>query len=321
MTESDKHLLRKTLGQFLTGVTIVTTITQDGEPLGFTANSFTSVSLEPPLLLVCIAKNANCSDVFIQSNHFAINILAETQKQLSNTFASPIEDRYENVDWITKATGSPIFNDTVGWLDCNTHQVVDAGDHFILLGEVVAFDQSPQLPLGYFQGNYFSVGMAQKALVAIGDKEVKTSIGIVIDRNRSIYLVSNEDNKLDFPRATATSDDDAHEQLDQYLAELGLSLDEKILFSVVEDETKGALAIYYRCHGAGKPKLNDGKFYDFEQIPWDDLATQAISMMVRRYIQERNHDVFGVYFGNEISGRVAKTKTKTPYKYKIKFLH
>lgn len=311
MTELDRHLLRKTLGQFLTGVTIITTTTEEGEPIGFTANSFTSVSLDPPLVLVCIAKNANCSEVFTAAKHYAVNILAESQQQLSNTFASPIEDRFEKTEWTTKATGSPVFYDTVGWLDCNRHKLVDGGDHLILLGEVVAFDQSPQLPLGYFQGNYFSVGMAQKALAAIGDKETHTSIGIIIDRHRSVYLVKNEEGKLDFPRATANSDDDAHEQLDQYLDELGLSLDEKILFSVVEEETKGALAIYYRCHGVGKPKLDDGQFYEFDNIPWDDLTTKAMSVMLRRYIQERNHDVFGVYFGNEISGRVAKTTVKT----------
>lgn len=291
----------------MTGVTIITTTTEDGEPLGFTANSFTSVSLDPPLVLACIAKDANCSEVFTQAKRYAVNILAEEQQQLSNTFASPIEDRFENAAWTTKATGSPVFNDSAGWLDCTMHQTVDAGDHVILIGEVVAFDQSPRLPLGYFQGNYFSVGMAQKALAAMGDKEAKTSIGIVIDRNRSMYLARDEQGKLDFPKATATSDDDAHEELDTYLATLGLSLDEKILFSVVEEETKGALAIYYRCHGEGKPKLDDGAFYEFDNIPWNELASTAVSVMVKRYIQERSHDVFGVYFGNEISGRVAKT--------------
>ncbi len=309
MTELDRTLLRKTLGQFLTGVTIVTTMTKDNEPLGFTANSFTSVSLEPPLVLVCVAKNANCCEVFSEAKQYAVNILAESQQQLSNTFASPIEDRFENTQWTTKSTGSPVFNDTVGWLDCTMHQVIDGGDHLILIGEVIAFDQSPQLPLGYFQGNYFSVGMAPKALAAIGDKQAHTSIGIVIDQNRSLYLVKSTGGKLDFPHATANSDDDAHEQLDHYLEKLGLNLDEKILFSVVE-EAKGSLAIYYRCHGLGNPKLNDGQFYDFDNIPWSELSSKAMSVMVKRYIQERNHDVFGVYFGNEISGRVAKTSVK-----------
>lgn len=94
----DPRQLRDAFGAFLTGVTVVTTINAEGQPIGFTANSFTSVSLDPPLLLVCLAKTSRNYAAVTEAAGFAVNILSEAQKDVSNTFARPVEDRFAAVD-------------------------------------------------------------------------------------------------------------------------------------------------------------------------------------------------------------------------------
>ncbi|TIU20123.1 MAG: flavin reductase family protein, partial [Mesorhizobium sp.] len=115
----DSGEFRRALGSFLTGVTIVTTIGLEGEPRGFTANSFTSVSLDPPLVLVCIAHKALGHPVFATSKSFAINILNEGQKAASGIFASKAPDKFASVDWRPGQTGSPILDGSVACFDCD----------------------------------------------------------------------------------------------------------------------------------------------------------------------------------------------------------
>lgn len=152
---------RQVLGSFLTGVTVVTTLNEKGKPIGFTANSFTSVSLDPPLVLVCLAKSSYLQPTFKQAKHFAINILSEEQRDISALFSSPIENRFNNVKTHCRATKTPILSDVTAWLDCETHKVIDAGDHIILMGRVLEFDHEPHAPLGYLRGNYINVSLEQ----------------------------------------------------------------------------------------------------------------------------------------------------------------
>ena len=128
--------LRQAFGAFATGVTVVTTLTPDGEPIGFTANSFTSVSLDPPLLLVCIAKSSTNLQSFSHCEHFAINVLSETQKDVSARFASRVEDRFADTLWQRGSAGTPLIDGAVAWFECSTDNLVDAGDHLILIGRV-----------------------------------------------------------------------------------------------------------------------------------------------------------------------------------------
>ena len=156
MTTHDPRALRDAFGSFLTGVTVVTTFDGDGSPIGFTANSFTSVSLDPPLLLVCLAKTSRNYNAVTTAPGFAINILSETQKEVSNTFARPVADRFATVDWRRGPWGSPIFSDVAAWFDCALHEVIDAGDHVVLIGRVEAFGDSAANGLGYARGAYFT---------------------------------------------------------------------------------------------------------------------------------------------------------------------
>lgn len=152
---SDARTLRDAMGCFATGVTVVTAMSADGQPVGLTANSFTSVSLDPPLLLVCIANGAGSAPVLRQASHFAINVLQIGQQPASNRFAGKGEDRFANTPWAPGETGAPVLTGSLSTFECSRHAVHDGGDHFILIGKVVRANFEPRRdPLLYFRGKY-----------------------------------------------------------------------------------------------------------------------------------------------------------------------
>jgi flavin-dependent trigonelline monooxygenase, reductase component len=150
--------LRAALGTFLTGVTIVAARDPaDGVPRGLTANSFTSVSLTPPLVLVCIdLKSASCA-AFRTAGHFSVNILAEDQRALAASFAVRGAEKFVNVPQRSGVTGAPLLEGALSWLECETHQAFEAGDHLVLMGKVIDFDHSAGAPLGFFRGSFANV--------------------------------------------------------------------------------------------------------------------------------------------------------------------
>jgi flavin reductase (DIM6/NTAB) family NADH-FMN oxidoreductase RutF len=156
---SDRSELRRTLGTFATGVTVVTTLDQAGCPRGMTANSFTSVSLDPPLVLVCVAKAAPICIAFRAAEGFAVNILSEGQRELSQRFASRMPDRFAGLSWHQGASGAPILDGSLAFLDCRAREQIEAGDHVILIGEVEEFGRTAQSPLLFSQGAYLSVNL------------------------------------------------------------------------------------------------------------------------------------------------------------------
>jgi flavin reductase (DIM6/NTAB) family NADH-FMN oxidoreductase RutF len=135
-------------------VTVVTCL-NDGQPAGLTVNSFTSVSLEPPLLLVCIHKQAASAEALIGAPCFAINVLQNEQQPASMTFSTRVEDRFGITPWSCGENGAPILADSLCVFECERYAVYDGGDHHILVGQVVkaSFDASLD-PLLYFRGRY-----------------------------------------------------------------------------------------------------------------------------------------------------------------------
>ena len=156
-TDSDPRVLRRALGNFATGVTIVTAATPNGIKAGVTANSFNSVSLDPPLVLWSIDKRSGSYAVFDEATHFAVNILAADQIDLSNQFARPKDDKFAGITHETGAGGAPLFPDCAARFQCEKYQQVDAGDHWIMIGKVIAFDDLGRSPLLYHQGAYSMV--------------------------------------------------------------------------------------------------------------------------------------------------------------------
>ena len=152
---------RSVLGRFVTGVTVMTAVADDGEPHGMTANAVASVSLTPPLVLVCVDRTAIMADVVAASGHFALTILTAEQEGWSRWFADPDRPtgrgQFAGVATTTAATGSPVLADGLAWLDCRVRSTYDGGDHVIVVGEVVALDQTADaaaVPLLYDRGEY-----------------------------------------------------------------------------------------------------------------------------------------------------------------------
>ncbi len=154
----DSAEFRKALGQFATGVTVVTTA-HEGVFAGMTASSFTSVSLDPPLVLFCADKRARSGMNVGAAGFFAVNLLAESQRDLSDLFAGKgtDQDRTDKLVQIGQRaeTGAPIIAGALAWLDCRVDQAIDAGDHIIYVGLVVASGvRDADAPLVYWRGNY-----------------------------------------------------------------------------------------------------------------------------------------------------------------------
>ncbi|WP_417768061.1 flavin reductase family protein [Stappia sp.] len=159
----DLTYLRRAFGTFATGVTVITTRSGDGTPRGFTANSFSSVSLEPALLSVCVAKSACSADVFHSAPGFGVNILSADQRELSQLFASKDPGKFRESAWQDGPAGNPILDGVAAWFDCTTDKRIDAGDHFMLLGRIEGFDRRDCGLLGYAMGGYIDIGSSRHA--------------------------------------------------------------------------------------------------------------------------------------------------------------
>ncbi len=150
----DTAALRRALGCFVTGVTVVTTRDAGGAPIGFTANSFTSVSLGPPLVLVCVGREVEDFDVYRRCPGFAINVLGDSQRALSERFATQRPDRFGGVRWREGAHRAPVLEGCIAALECASWRRIEAGDHMILIGRVLRCEDSGDRPLAYWRGSY-----------------------------------------------------------------------------------------------------------------------------------------------------------------------
>jgi flavin reductase (DIM6/NTAB) family NADH-FMN oxidoreductase RutF len=152
----DPSEFRRVMGHFPTGVTVVTSLHEDGSPCGLTVNAFCSLSLEPPLVLVCVEKAADSFDCIERNGTFAVNILEEGRGEaLSRRFSTwGVEDKFRGVAFRTERTGSPILEAALAWADCRVVQRHEAGDHVIFVGEVLEGDAHEGSPLVYYRGGY-----------------------------------------------------------------------------------------------------------------------------------------------------------------------
>jgi flavin reductase len=156
---------RSVLGRFVTGISIMTAVGSDGEPHGMTANALASVSLDPPLVLVCVDRSAIMAELMEDADGFALSFLTREQEELSTWFATPERPtgaaQFDGLVTSALVTGSPILEDSLAWLDCRRWAIYDGGDHIIVVGEVVALGETEDLqaaPLLYDRGRYAGVG-------------------------------------------------------------------------------------------------------------------------------------------------------------------
>lgn len=299
----DPRALRKAFGTFVTGVTVITTHDDSGNPRGMTANSFTSVSLDPPLLLVCVGRNAACYSAFSTTESFAVNLLHERQAETSAIFASKTPDKFASVSYDRIHSGAPILSDCLSWFDCTVHHRVEAGDHLVLIGRVRAFGTTPSAPLGFCRGQYASVKdplpkgwMASHSMV----------VGYLIDADGHILLRSTGEEEWTLPNATTrrASTEPKLEGAESLL----LKADETFLYSVFDtaEGDPGHLVYRARLTRQGIPQLPPGfRFFRVDEIPYGQILSREIRALLGRYARERQTDRFSIYVDSGDGGRLA----------------
>lgn len=309
MSDADRRALRDAFGCFATGVTVVTTRQEDGTPRGFTANSFTSVSLDPPMLLVCVAKTAHSCPAFTVAPHFAVNILAENQKSLSGLFASRAPDKFEQTAWRAGVAGMPVFDASLAHFVCSREKVVDAGDHVILLGRVIGHAMGQGQPLGYFRGTYFSAGTEQDLVDAASDGG-DIEIGALIAHEGSLLLASVAGGGLEVPKAPAGASDIG--VLKTRFRQAGLTVDLDFLYAVFRDSATARHNIFYHGTATGTPPQGH-RYHPIHDLPLSRIRNAAERSMLSRYAAEYHDGAFGIYQGDETRGTVNRIASREPY--------
>jgi flavin reductase (DIM6/NTAB) family NADH-FMN oxidoreductase RutF len=150
---------RNALGCFATGVTVITTVDRSGAPVGITVNSFTSLSLDPPMVLFCLDRKAMSFDAFRQNRHFVVNMLREDQQAVSAQFARSNIDKWNGVKFEMGENGCPILAGCIANLQCDVDSVYEGGDHVIVVGRAtdIAYQAEPCRPLLYYRGRYNAI--------------------------------------------------------------------------------------------------------------------------------------------------------------------
>jgi len=153
----DSLSFRRTLGQFASGVTVVTTRDASGRPLGLTVSSFCSVSLHPPLVLVCLDRRSDANAGIEESRLFAVSVLSEDQEEVSRRFAAPGHDKFAGFAFLEGRQGLPLVPAALAHVQCKVRSRHDEGDHLVWVGEVLALAVAPGRPLLYQAGAYHSL--------------------------------------------------------------------------------------------------------------------------------------------------------------------
>ena len=153
----DRDLFRAVMGRFASGITVITARSTDGAPHGMTVSAFSSLSLDPPLVLVCVGTEATMAPLLAEATAFGVNILGDGQEALSRRFAGKLDDRFAGIGYTDGLLGAPILDEVLAWMQCRIVARHPAGDHVILVGQVEQADVRDGKPLLYYRGGYASL--------------------------------------------------------------------------------------------------------------------------------------------------------------------
>ncbi len=294
----DPRALRQAFGCFMSGVTVVTTLDSADQPLGFTANSFSSVSMDPPLLLVSIANSSANLTSFAKGTGFAVSILSEDQKDISAKFARPSDDRFAGVYWRCGPVGNPLIAGVSAWFDCTLEQAIAAGDHTILIGRIGGFEATANPGLGYYRGAY-ATPAATAAHIPAGPDVV---IAAVLGAEGRVLLMDDGRGGLSVPMARV-GHNGVEATLTALIADLGITAGPGMIYAVYEDVGLRVQHIALRCPTElSKPKR--GAFVELSAQGVEDVTDPALRQMLERLAEESRMGNYGIYFGTHQAGRV-----------------
>ena len=306
MSSTDSRPLRDAYGSFMSGVTVVTAYTPDNTPVGFTANSFASVSLDPPLLLVCPSRELNCFDVFNQCTQFAVSVLAEDQREVSNIFASTSNDRFAQVRWFRDSKGNPVISDAAAVFSCDVSARHDGGDHIILVGEVQDYSMTNKLGLGYSAGSYFSLGLERQANELLTPTQ-SAKVGAIAEYQGRI-LMQQTTRGLQPPTVTATHRTGSLSAIREHLVTQNIDVAFGPVYSIFENMQSGVYTTFYRGEILNFQEQGVYRLYSPEELATAKYADVAVGDLMKRYLIERSQGVFTQHSGDERKGKVQSTE-------------
>jgi flavin reductase (DIM6/NTAB) family NADH-FMN oxidoreductase RutF len=309
MSEFDPAELRSALASYMTGVTVVTAVTPSGEPVGFTANSFTSVSLNPPLLLVCPGKHLSSFDVFAETTCFAVNVLAEGQEAISNIFASSKAERFEQIAWHKDDAGCPLIVGAAAQFSCSLHQSVEAGDHVILIGRITQFQHADKLGLGYCRDGYFSLNQERRS-EAVAATDTRIISAVLLEQDGQLCLLRGSDG-LHLPGVEAPDRSGARSAITQHLASLEIDAELGPVYSVFDDTEHGEHVTVFRARLLQAAATNGLEHVSISDPSLTSLPSPANPEMMRRYQLEYRNNQFGLYIGDAVRGEVHHAEPPT----------
>lgn len=298
----DPRDLRIAFGKFMTGVTVVTAKGQNGATVGFTANSYTSVSLDPPLLLVCPAKSLSSYPVFAACEHFAINILAEDQQDVSNIFVTSKEDRFAQVSWAADDWGSPLIDGAAATFSCTAVDHMEAGDHLILIGRVNRFSTNEAGGLGFGNGGYFSLGMERKA-AELPSASLTATVGAIVEHEGRV-LIEDTPGGARLPHSTAGARAGSIDAIRKVFSDAGIAVTVGPVYSIFDNQKTGETSTYYRGLADSAEPSGLGRYVAVDDLASVRFESSALADMMRRYVLERRNGVFGLYVGDDVAGDV-----------------
>jgi len=293
----DQQHFRKAVGSFVTGVTVLTAVDASGRRWGMTANSFSSVSLDPSLISICVGRRTGSFEVFNGCDRFGISILANNQQDLAMRFATPLDDKFDGValresEWRADA---PTLSGAAAWLECRVHSRIVAGDHVILIGHVEACGSSGRPALGYFRGTFFDLTPP----VDTGpERHRRVTTGWLIEDDGGIVLrpAAAGDGRWTLPtspmrHAANTADSLVASAREALGGEVAISF----LYSVLDDPDEDATCFVYRGNLANGARPPAGyRSFALDDLPWDGLMPHLVELF-RRYVEERSNDRYGLF--------------------------
>lgn len=315
----DPAVFRKTLGKFLTGVTVVTTRDREGKRWGMTANSFSSVSLDPPLVSVCIANRAASYPAFLSAGHFGISILSAGQQDVAMRFAKPFEDKFEGLPFKEPAPGSLVLEGSAATLACRTHAVVPAGDHIVLLGHVLecAVDDVPVL--GYSEGRLFDMEAPSEAGTRVPRPGREVDFGWLIESEGRLLLRRDDaTSRWAIPMGPLGGGSTMSESMARTaLSVLGVEVEPVFLYSTFDLDEDRTCYVYRARALDGLPEGPSWRLFSEGEMPWSELLHERAVPMLRRYFEESADAQFGIFL-NLGPGRIARLADETAWSERVR---
>jgi flavin reductase (DIM6/NTAB) family NADH-FMN oxidoreductase RutF len=307
---------RRTVGAFLTGVTVITVLDSESRPRGITANSFTSVSLDPPMVLFCVAKTAASYEAFVESQAFVIHILGSGQQDLAQTFASKSPQKFKGLLYRQSSTRAPIIDDVHAWLECSTETITVAGDHAIVVGRVNDFASREQRPLGFYQGKFQSFDTESEMSLLPKYQGATIAVGWVLEATDGRVALHVDDNgSVGIPKTRLPTSNVSEEGLTSAASnQLGVTAGIDFLYSVYSTEDEGMTLIYRGRTEPDEKKLQANKILlvATDDVPWDSISDSSEKAVLDRYARERVEARFGIYAGTRSDGSIATVGGVSP---------